>query len=122
MTELTFSSLIIKDCILNNYSLVSFSFKKWVYSNHRNHLICHIGISRDSFHKRRNTGGKRVISTKKRQYLCGRQPAHTKLLLQSTKHHQTKVVHTVRCRGGNLKYRALRLSAGNFSWGTEGIK
>lgn len=29
-------------------------------------------------------------------------------------------VHTVRVRGGNLKYRALRLESGNFSWGTEG--
>jgi small subunit ribosomal protein S8e len=28
-------------------------------------------------------------------------------------------VHEVRCRGGNRKYRALRLDAGNFSWGTE---
>jgi len=25
----------------------------------------------------------------------------------------------VRVRGGNLKYRALRLDSGNFSWGTE---
>ena len=28
-------------------------------------------------------------------------------------------VHTVRGRGGNLKFRALRLDSGNFSWGTE---
>lgn len=28
-------------------------------------------------------------------------------------------VQTVRGRGGNLKYRALRLETGNFSWGTE---
>lgn len=80
-----------------------------------------MGISRDSFHKRRNTGGKRAVVLKKRQYLCGRQPANTKLLLQSSKHHENKVVHVVRCRGGNLKYRALRLSTGGFSWGTEGI-
>ena len=26
---------------------------------------------------------------------------------------------TVRCRGGNLKYRAMRLDQGNFSWGSE---
>jgi len=25
----------------------------------------------------------------------------------------------VRCRGGNLKWRALRLNEGNYSWGTE---
>jgi small subunit ribosomal protein S8e len=30
-----------------------------------------------------------------------------------------KHVSTVRCRGGNLKFRALRLESGNFSWGTE---
>jgi ribosomal protein S8E len=29
-------------------------------------------------------------------------------------------VHTVRIRGGNLKFRALRLDHGNFSWGSEG--
>jgi small subunit ribosomal protein S8e len=27
----------------------------------------------------------------------------------------------VRTRGGNTKYRALRLESGNFSWGSEGI-
>ena len=30
-----------------------------------------------------------------------------------------KRIHPVRCRGGNLKHRALRLDSGNFSWGTE---
>eukprot|EP00566_Odontella_aurita_P027347 CAMPEP_0113541154 /NCGR_PEP_ID=MMETSP0015_2-20120614/8874_1 /TAXON_ID=2838 /ORGANISM="Odontella" /LENGTH=167 /DNA_ID=CAMNT_0000441029 /DNA_START=408 /DNA_END=911 /DNA_ORIENTATION=- /assembly_acc=CAM_ASM_000160 len=30
-----------------------------------------------------------------------------------------KRVHPVRCRGGNMKFRALRLDTGNFSWGTE---
>lgn len=28
-------------------------------------------------------------------------------------------IHEVRCRGGNTKFRALRLDSGNFSWGTE---
>lgn len=28
-------------------------------------------------------------------------------------------MHTVRVRGGHLKFRALRLDTGNFSWGTE---
>jgi small subunit ribosomal protein S8e len=28
-------------------------------------------------------------------------------------------IHQVRGRGGNLKFRALRLDSGNFSWGTE---
>merc|ERR1712179_56882 len=30
-------------------------------------------------------------------------------------------IHTVRVRGGNKKYRALRLDQGNFSWGSEAI-
>lgn len=30
-------------------------------------------------------------------------------------------IHTVRTRGGNKKYRALRLDTGNFSWGSEGV-
>jgi small subunit ribosomal protein S8e len=32
-----------------------------------------------------------------------------------------KRIHTVRVRGGNTKYRALRLEAGNFSWGSERV-
>ena len=32
-----------------------------------------------------------------------------------------KRIHLVRGRGGNLKYRALRLETGNFSWGSEGV-
>merc|ERR1719412_1296860 len=31
----------------------------------------------------------------------------------------TKRVRAVRCRGGNMKWRALRLDHGTFSWGTE---
>jgi len=30
-----------------------------------------------------------------------------------------KRIHTVRTRGGNKKFRALRLDQGNFSWGSE---
>ena len=32
-----------------------------------------------------------------------------------------KDVRQVRCRGGNIKFRALRLSDGNFSWGSENV-
>lgn len=70
------------------------------------------GISRDSRHKRRETGGKRSKYRKKRKFEMGRPAAMTKL--------GHKRVHPVRCRGGNMKYRALRLDTGNFSWGTEG--
>merc|ERR1712032_938491 len=30
-----------------------------------------------------------------------------------------KRVRPVRCRGGNMKYRALRLDNGNYAWGSE---
>ncbi|KAJ1304349.1 hypothetical protein OPQ81_005505 [Rhizoctonia solani] len=32
-----------------------------------------------------------------------------------------KRVHTVRVRGGNVKFRALRLESGNFAWGSEQV-
>lgn len=32
-----------------------------------------------------------------------------------------KRIHPVRVRGGSLKYRAMRLDAGTFSWGSEAI-
>mmetsp|Transcript_21099 Transcript_21099/g.25554 ORF Transcript_21099/g.25554 Transcript_21099/m.25554 type:complete len:210 (+) Transcript_21099:157-786(+) len=70
-----------------------------------------MGITRESRHKRRHTGGKRKVHKKKRKYELGRPGAMTKL--------GGKVVHLVRGRGNNLKYRALRLETGNFSWGTE---
>jgi len=69
------------------------------------------GIGRDKEHKRRATGGKRISIRKKRKYNMGRPAAMTKI--------GEKRVHTVRCRGGNLKYRAMRLDTGNFSWGSE---
>jgi small subunit ribosomal protein S8e len=71
-----------------------------------------MGISRDSRHKRRATGGKKANLKKKRLYESGRPPAMTKI--GATR------VHTVRVRGGNEKFRALRLDTGNFSWGSEG--
>mmetsp|Transcript_67386 Transcript_67386/g.195143 ORF Transcript_67386/g.195143 Transcript_67386/m.195143 type:complete len:223 (+) Transcript_67386:86-754(+) len=70
-----------------------------------------MGISRDSRHKHRKTGGRRNIHQKKRKFEMGRQAALCKL--------GSKRVRPVRCRGGNMKYRALRLDAGNFSWGSE---
>ena len=72
-----------------------------------------MGISRDSMHKRRHTGGKRTSIRKKRKFLMARPPAHTKI--------GPKRIHVVRCRGGNLKFRAMRLDNGNFSWGSEAV-
>jgi small subunit ribosomal protein S8e len=73
-----------------------------------------MGISRDSMHKRRATGGKMKAWRKKRKYELGRQPANTKLS-------SNKTVRRVRVRGGNVKWRALRLDTGNFSWGREAV-
>jgi len=41
----------------------------------------------------------------------GRPPSNTRI--------GEKRIHEVRTRGGNKKFRALRLDSGNFSWGTE---
>merc|ERR1711922_71568 len=49
----------------------------------------------------------------KRKFEMARPAAMTKLGAQR--------IHTVRVRGGNKKYRALRLDQGNFSWGSEAI-
>ncbi|KAF5461158.1 hypothetical protein F2P56_020977 [Juglans regia] len=73
-----------------------------------------MGISRDSMHKRRATGGKKKAWRKKRKYELGRQPANTKLS-------SNKTVRRIRVRGGNVKWRALRLDTGNYSWGSEAV-
>jgi small subunit ribosomal protein S8e len=70
-----------------------------------------MGITRSSLHKRRLTGGKKPIFHKKRKYDMGRQMSMTKI--------GSKRVHSVRVRGGNIKFRAMRLDTGNFSWGSE---
>ncbi|KAF2464966.1 ribosomal protein S8e [Lindgomyces ingoldianus] len=72
-----------------------------------------MGISRDSRHKRSASGAKRAYYRKKRAFEKGRQPANTRI--------GAKRIHLVRTRGGNRKFRALRLDSGNFSWGSEGI-
>jgi small subunit ribosomal protein S8e len=72
-----------------------------------------MGISRDSRHKRSATGAKRAQFRKKRKFELGRQPANTKI--------GAKRIHSVRTRGGNEKFRALRIDTGNFSWASEGI-
>jgi len=70
-----------------------------------------MGITRSSLPKRRLTGGKKPQYHKKRKYDMGRQMAMTKI--------GSKRIHPVRVRGGNTKFRALRLDTGNFSWGSE---
>jgi len=70
-----------------------------------------MGISRSSRYKRRLTGGRRNVHQKKRKFEMGRPASMTKM--------GAKRVHVVRCRGGNLKFRAMRLDTGNFAWGSE---
>lgn len=70
-----------------------------------------MGISRDSMHKRRLTGGTKPKTHKKRKFMLGRQAAMTKL--------GSKLVREVRVRGGSIKNRALRLETGSFAWGSE---
>jgi len=70
-----------------------------------------MGITRDSRHKHRLTGGKVNVHKKKRKFEMGRPVSMTHL-------GHTRV-RPVRCRGGNMKYRALRLDKGNFAWGSE---
>jgi small subunit ribosomal protein S8e len=70
-----------------------------------------MGITREGRHKRRETGGRRAQFRKKRKFELGRPAAMTKI--------GEPRIHPVRCRGGNTKFRALRLDSGNFSWGTE---
>jgi small subunit ribosomal protein S8e len=72
-----------------------------------------MGISRDHLHKRRATGGKRAPIRKKRKFELGRPAANTKIGPQR--------VHLVRTRGGNQKFRALRLDHGNFAWASERV-
>merc|ERR1712167_419925 len=72
-----------------------------------------VGISRDSFHKRRKTGGKLTKWRMNRKFELGRQSANSRI--------GPKRIRTVRTRGGNTKYRALRVDTGNYSWATESV-
>ena len=53
------------------------------------------------------------VHQKKRKFEMGRPAANTKLGVPR--------VRPIRTRGGNLKYRALKLDSGNFSWGSEAV-
>ena len=53
------------------------------------------------------------VHQKKRKFEMGRQPSSTKL--------GQRRVRPLRCRGGNYKFRALRIDDGNFSWGSETV-
>ena len=74
-----------------------------------------MGINRDSRHKRRLTGGRMPVHKKKRAFEKARPVAHTKLVSDAAR------IRRVRVRGGNYKFRALRLKEGNFNWASEAV-
>ncbi|KAJ9697197.1 hypothetical protein PVL29_009119 [Vitis rotundifolia] len=74
-----------------------------------------MGISCDSLHKRHATGDKKkACDSSPIGYELDRQPANTKLS-------SNKTVRRVHVRGGNVKWRALKLNTGNYSWGSEAV-
>ena len=75
-----------------------------------------MGVGRCRLQKKRLTGAVRHAFRKKRKYEMARLPAHTKM-----DHDHAARIHPVRVRGGATKWRALRLSEGNFAWGTERV-
>ena len=58
-----------------------------------------MGISRDSRHKKRMSGGRMSIHKKKRKFGIRRKAQMIKI--------RTKKISVVRGRNGNLKYRAI---------------
>merc|ERR1711862_101243 len=66
-------------------------------------------------HKRRLTGVRMPVHQKKRAFEKARPVANTKLVNDKSR------IRTVRTRGGNLKFRALRLKEGNFNWASESV-
>merc|ERR1712137_1187820 len=84
-----------------------------LFQSRKHHQSLIMGVSRDVLHKRRASGARRKAIRVNRKYELGRPAAMTKLA--------PRRVTVVRTRGGNTKFRALRLDTGNFSWGTEAI-
>ncbi|KAL5701847.1 40S ribosomal protein [Ranunculus cassubicifolius] len=71
-------------------------------------------VSLETDHRDRMAYWSLLISGDRIRYELGRQPANTKLS-------SNKTVRRIRVRGGNVKWRALRLDTGNFSWGSEAV-
>ncbi|ORD94597.1 ribosomal prt S8 [Enterospora canceri] len=67
-----------------------------------------MGITRCGRHKRKKSGGTRNQMQKKRKNMMGRQPSNTKIGAERIK--------ALRCRGSNIKQRALRLNEGLFAF------
>ena len=72
-----------------------------------------MGLSKSNRHKRKKTGGKKSLYCKKRKFNMARQPSNTKI--------GEDRLQRLRCRGGNIKMRALRLSSGSYTSKTHGF-
>lgn len=72
-----------------------------------------MGLSRSNRHKRTKTGAKKSLYCKKRKFNMARQASNTKI--------GEEKLQRIRCRGGNLKMRALRLSGGNYACKSHGF-
>ncbi|THU51220.1 hypothetical protein C4D60_Mb06t28700 [Musa balbisiana] len=70
--------------------------------------------AQEAGHRREEEGVAEEEKSCLERYELGRQPANTKLS-------SNKTVRRVRVRGGNVKWRALRLDHGNYSWGSEAV-
>ncbi len=66
-----------------------------------------MGINRDSRHKRRATGGRMPVHKKKRAFEKARPLANTKLISSTDK--KDIRIRLVRTRGGNRKFRGIKL-------------
>lgn len=79
-----------------------------------------MGLTNDKMFKHKSTGGLRMPWHKKKYYQVARPAANTRLITEKQASEAVKGdgsrVKYIRCRGGNRKYRALRLSHGIFSW------
>merc|ERR1712126_318845 len=67
-----------------------------------------MGITRCGRHKKKKSGGSRNQMQKKRKNMMGRQPSNTKIGAER--------INMLRCRGNNIKQRALRLNTGEFDF------
>jgi small subunit ribosomal protein S8e len=71
-----------------------------------------LGVNHRGEHKRKKSGGKTHLMRKKRANRAGNQPSLTKI--------GTTEVRKVRCRGGNIKMRALKAETGFFRFLSSG--
>lgn len=66
-----------------------------------------MGLSGSNRHKRTKTGAKKSKHCKKRKFHLARQPSNTKI--------GELKIQKVRARGGNIKFRALKVDSGVFT-------